>query len=478
MIKNVFYGVLLLATSNLHAEQIVTLEDVVRNVLSSHLEIERQDTVVELSDAQTQQMSSAFDWNLVTEGGFRRPLVPTSNPDGTLTTETEANNVYNITFGMEKKFRSGITIAPGVSYSQNLNSNSSDALANSTPLGHLGVKIPFLRGRGNKTTTANEHAAKEIHRSSELSKERTIAKILVNATSVFWQSVAAKRNLNAENLADKEAAAITENLKKLSEQGELSVLEYQSSVANLNLRRLKIEKSATTWNSTRRKLARLMDSSHRIKNLPITGDQFPGFVLDDTLSLDKNTLIDLALEQRRDLLALEHQIQSKRLNLFKAGNDLLPQLDLNLDLDKITLTYAQSLGKNLGKGRKRASAAELKAQQIELQMLKRSITDDVYEAIENLQLSFSSHQRARKAYRLLDQIAKTTRERVVQGTAERNEYLSALDKLSDVERIINSASVDYVTALAQLRLSTGTLPIDSKNIKNTLNTLLTVPTNG
>lgn len=132
----------------------------------------------------------------------------------------------------------------------------------------------------------------------------------------------------------------------------------------------------------------------------------------------------------------------------------------------------------MGKGRKRTSAAELKAQEIELQMLKRSITDDVYEAIENLQLSFSSGQRAQKAYRLLDQIVKATRERVAQGTATRNEYLSALDKLSDVERIISNASVDYVTALAQLRLSTGTLPIDSKNIKNTLNTLLTEPTNG
>jgi hypothetical protein len=92
-------------------------------------------------------------------------------------------------------------------------------------------------------------------------------------------------------------------------------------------------------------------------------------------------------------------------------------------------------------------------------------------------LSFNSYQRAQKAYRLLDQIANTTRDKVAQGTTARNEYLSALDKLSDVEHIINDASVNFVTSLAKLRLATGTLPVGSENAKNTMNVLLTVPTN-
>lgn len=476
MINGFIYAFLLLISVSSQAEQVITLEDVVRSVLNSHLEIERQQAFVERSDAITQQASSAFDWNIVAEGGFRRPVVPSSN-NGLLTTETETNNVYNVTFGMEKKFRNGITIAPGISYSQNLNKNRSDALANSVSVGHFAIKVPLLRGRGSKIATATENSSKEIHNAAILNKKRSAAKVIANSIQLYWQSVAAKRNLKIERFAGDEATLITENLKKLSEQGELSFLEYQSSVANLNLRRLKIEKSAATWNSTRRKLARLMSGSYKIKTLPITINHFPDFVLSESLDLDESALIEMAIEQRRDLLALQRKIESKRLNLFTVSNNMLPRLDLNLDLDKITLTYAQSLGKNLSKGRKRVSASELKAHKVELKMLKRSIADEVYEAIENLKFSYSSHQRAQKAYRLLDQIAATTKDRVTQGTVARNEYLSALDKLSEVERIINNASVDYIAALTKLRLSTGTLLIDSKNIKNTLNTLLTVPTN-
>jgi len=467
-----------LTISNSNANQVITLEDVVRSVLNSNLEIDKQQTLVDGSNAAAQQVSSEFDWNLAAEGGLRRPRVPKANSEGLLTNETEFNYVSKVSVGMEKRFRNGITFAPGGSYSQNLNSNRSDVLADSVSAPSLAVTIPLLRGRGTKATTANEQAAKQTQKASELNKDRTTAKIIVNATHQYWQSVAAKRNLEAEQKAGEEAADITENLKKLSEQGELSILEYQSSVANLNLRRLKIEKSAATWNSTRRKLARIMESGHRIKNLPVSDNQFPNFGEEEHLILDENVLIDIAFEQRRDLLALQRKLQSKKLNLVKFRNDMQPQLDLNLDLDKITLSYAQSLGRNLSKGRKRASSAELKAQEIELQMLKQAISDEVYETVDNLQLSFKSYKRAHKAYRLLDQIANTTRDKVVQGTAARNEYLSALDKLSEVEQIINAASVDYATALAKLRLATGTLPIGSTKIQDTLKTLLTVPTNG
>ena len=479
MLRKIVYALLLLFTINSsQANPVVGLEDIVRSVLNSNLEIDKQQILVDQSNAIAQQVSAEFDWNLAAEGGVKRPRVPGTSPEGYLTNETEFNYVSKIAVGMEKQFRNGITIAPGGSYSQNLNDNRSEVLADSVTAPSIAVTIPLLRGRGTEVTTANEQAAKETQKASELIRDRATAKIIVNATHQYWQSVAAKRNLEAEQKAGDEAAAITETLKKLSEQGELSILEYQSSVANLNLRRLKIEKSAVTWNSTRRKLARLMESGHRIKILPVSDDQFPNFGVETDLILDENVLIDIAFEQRRDLLALQRKVQSKRLNLVKSRNDMQPQLDLNLDLDKITLSYAQSLGRNLSKGRKRASTAELKTQEIELQMLKQAISDEVYETVENLQLSFKSYKRAHKAYRLLDQIANTTRDKVAQGTAARNEYLSALDKLSEVEQMINAASVDYATALAKLRLATGTLPVSSEKLQETLKKLLTVPTNG
>ncbi|HFE38771.1 MAG TPA: hypothetical protein ENK06_10210, partial [Gammaproteobacteria bacterium] len=291
MLKRATYAILLLfVTNSSQADQLITLEDVVRSVLNSHLEIEKQRTYTERSDAAAQQTRSEFDWSLFAEGGYKRPRVPGSNDNGLLTAETKTNNVYNITVGMEKRFRNGITVAPGVSYSQNTSKNSSDVLANSVSLGHLAVTIPLLKGRGTEATTANERVAQETYEATRLDSDRAIAILLVNAASQYWQTVAATRNLAAARRAGKEAAAITETLKTLSEQGELSVLEYQNSVASLNLRRLKIEKSAVTWNSTRRKLARIIQNGYRINKLPISGEQFPAFDVEAVLGLNENTL--------------------------------------------------------------------------------------------------------------------------------------------------------------------------------------------
>jgi len=466
------------AIPNGHTAQFVSLEDIVRNVLNSSLEIDKQQTFVDRSAAVSQQAAGAFDWNILAEGGFRRPIVIKSDQNNALTNETEVINVYNVNFGVEKRFRNGISIAPGVSFTQSLNEENTDILADSIPVGRIAVNIPLLQGRGTDANTANERSAMESFKATEYSRDRVTAKVLVNAVVFYWQSVAAKKNLEAEKRADKEAATLTDTLKKLSELGELSILEYQTNVANLNLRRLKIEKSAVTWNSTRRNLAQLANTVHSDENLPIPKDDFPNFSTEIELNLDNNALLDMAFNQRRDLLALQRKIQSKRLNLLKKRNDTQPKLDLNVDLDKITVSYVQTLDGNLSKGLEKDTAAELKAYEIDLQLLKRTITDDVYAATRRLSLSYKSYQRAHKARRLLEQIAKATREKVEQGTASRNEYLSALDKLLDVERIISSANVDYVAALAELRLATGTLPIGSENIKNTLNALLTVPTNG
>ncbi len=469
---------LLSSMSSAHSDQIVILEDVVRGVLGYNLETKKQQTYVEQSDAAAQQISSVFDWSLIAEGGYRRPRVPGTNNDNLLTAETETNNVYSVRLGVGKQFRNGITVRPGISYSKNTNGNASDVLAESVSLGHLAVNIPLLRGRGTQATTANERASQKNVEASKLNKDRRLAETLVHANAQYWQSVAAKRNLEAKQRAGEEAVAISETLRKLSEQGEVSVLEYQNSVANLNLRRLKIEKSAVTWNSTRRKLARLIQKEHRIDNLPISESQFPNFDPKTSLNLNENALVDLAFEQRRDLLALHRRVQSRHIGLFKARNDMWPQLDLNLDLDKVYVNYTQSLGNNLGKGRKRDAAAKLRAHEIEIQMLKRAISDEVYEAIEDLKYSLKSYRHAYEAHQLLTQIASTTRNNVSQGTAGRTEYLTALDKLSDVEHIMNEASVNYINALAKLRLATGTLALRNDSIKNTLNTLLSVPSNG
>ncbi len=469
---------LIFNVSSAYSSQAVTLEDVVSSVLGYNLETEKQQTYIEQNHAAAQQISGAFDWRLVAEGGYRRPRVPGTNEENLLTAETETNTVYSARLGVGKQFRNGITVRPGISYSINTNGNASDVLAESVSLGHLAVNIPLLRGRGTQVTTANERASQKTVEASKLNKDRRLAETVVRASTQYWQSVAAKRNLEARQRAGEEAIAISGILRKLSEQGEVSVLEYQNSVANLNLRRLKIEKSVVTWNSTRRKLARLIQNEHRIGNLPISVSQFPDFDPKIRLNLNESALVDLAFEQRRDLLALHQRVQSKHISLFKARNDMWPQLDLNLDLDKVYVNYTQSLGNNLGKGRQRDAAAKLRSHELDVQMLKQAISDEVYEAIEGLKFSLESYRLSYKAHKLLVQIAGTTRNNVSQGTAGRNEYLAALDKLSDVEHIMNNASVDYINALAKLRLATGTLALRNASIKNTLNTLLSVPSNG
>jgi len=94
MTRIIVYAFLFWSTiSNSNANQTITLEDVVRNVINSNVENDKKQTIVERSHAATQQVSAECDWNLAAEGGVHRPRVPQATDEGYLTNRSEFNYV-------------------------------------------------------------------------------------------------------------------------------------------------------------------------------------------------------------------------------------------------------------------------------------------------------------------------------------------------------------------------------------------------
>jgi len=472
-----FFAVFLLSFGHsAFANSEVTLRDVVEAVLTKHLVIEKRDAQVQGGTAQLQQAGGEFDWNIFAEAGYKQPRVPGSQ-NGLLTTETTTNDVFSVSLGAQKRFRNGIAIEPGVSISRNYSKDASDVLADSVTVGHFKISVPMLQGFGEKSTSALERAARQSFHASELDGDRDIAETLVASVVLYWQNVAIKRNIDAMRRVDEVAKTTSETVRKLSEQGELPSLEYQRSNADLNLRRLRIEKILLTWNSTRRELGKFLNGNEITNELPTAVGEFP-VEIPEVNGASTEQLIQLALDKRRDLRALERQLDAKRSEYIKIKDGLLPKLDLNIDIDRVSLNYAQSIGNNVAKGRKSAQHVEIRRLELQIKQLRQDVSDEVSSIVQRVRGNRANYMRAKEAYNILAQITQHTREQVEQGAISRGEYLAALDELSNVEHIINEASVNHVIALAQLRLATGTLPIGSKNIETTVNALITVPNGG
>ena len=437
-------------------EQALTLYQLVEGVLAHHPEVALQQNLRRRNQALLQQARGLYDWNIYAEGGYRRPSVPATN-DGNLTSDTATDEVYHLALGAERRLRSGITIAPGFSYAQNQDEEGSEVLAESVPLGHLAVTVPLMRGSGT-AAASDEQVAEREYQATVQSGERAIAIALIEVVESYWRTLAMGEEISALKRGAEAAEEVNERLRRLSQRGEATLLDYQRSQANLNVRRIELEKAQIAWEEVRWGLARLLgEGADEVVPRPVTA--FPITQGQDE-ALDLAALHRLALRQRRDLGALESQLAGARLNLARMRNESEPQLDLNLDLDRIFLSYRQSLSGTLAQGRVGEHSATVTKLALALAERRRVVGDEVRQAVQALRLNRSSYQRAAQSRDLLRDSVQVVRQQSEQGVIPFTDYLTALDSLAQIERLLTDAAVEHAVALARLRLATGTLPVN------------------
>lgn len=435
------------------AGQPMRLEDAIRVGLGGGPALQREDERVNRAAARLQQAQGAFDWQALADTGWERLYVPQSR-GGFLTESTETIDAWRTTVGIGRKFRNGIEIKPGVTiYAETGGASAGQTLGQTRTRPTIGLTVPLLRGLGESGTGSPEQAAQEAVNAAQSTRNFAAQKAVHDMVQSYWHCLAATRHVELLSVSEQNARDYMEWLRRLADTGQIERTVLQRAEASHAMRHVEIGKAEEALRGCRRSLALVAGGA------PTPVGEFPaiesaGPAVDQ---LTESGLLELALAQREDLQALDRMIVAERARLRGAQDGSWPKLELYADVNRGGLRYTQSLGRNLEKGQMaEASAAESEAR-LNRQQAETQIKSELQDALGQLAQARSIWFTLAGSIRLLDQVLADTRRRVAAGTTDRKEYRDIQDQATQARRQMIDANLQFASALAALRLATGTI---------------------
>jgi outer membrane protein TolC len=473
------------------------------------LHIEEQQVVS--SRAVRRQASGAFDAVIGTslsQNRINNPLTPFNQQQAGLLgiiTNNQVSNVTNLDIGATKEYRNGITISPSF-----LNTRTTDNIydlggVNLTTLAFQ-VNVPLLRGRGHDVAAARETAAGIEVEASLLDLNQTIASLLSNTASSYWDAVGAAKNLKVVQESEERGKIYVKNVQTLIAAGRVPASEIHQVQANLATRsaaRISAEQSLL---AVRQQLALAMGlSTDQMAKVGMPADDFPiddGQVLAVLNSHSLQQFFDLALVRRADYLAAKKRELEQRTLLTPARNGTLPQLSLNLStgyssLDEGTgianffsapgraprgpdvgvgVTYQFPPSNNAALGALMLAQSNVRQAELRTLQTSQSIMASVVTAVGGVRNAALQLQRAREAVAASQAALDGEREKYRLGVGQLVDVLTMEDRLTVAEQSQVSAELGYAVALTQLRFATGSIVEPAQTVQSVdRDVFLTVP---
>ncbi|MES9881143.1 MAG: TolC family protein [Sedimenticola sp.] len=441
----------------LHAQQTgLVLEDVVQQVLRENpqLQIGRQQVLH--AEALHDQADGQFDWGVYANAGLERRYVPVARGD-LLTSRSELNSYWTTQIGVRKQFQNGVSIGPGVVfYSGSDGATEAADQAVSRPM--VNLNIPLMRGAGKQVVMEDSNAAAGLVEAARADGQHAAAQVLTSAVIAYWKALAAAERLSVLERAEIPAADFVASLQQLVEQGESPPALHDQARADLMLRRLEIGQASSELHSARRQLAAALGSAGFE---PQVAGQLPQpGALREPAPVDDALLTRMALERRPDLVAMKQRLQAQDIRLLAARDQLRPKVDLSVDFEHVMLHYEQSLGKRAAKGGVAQKQANLEELRLQLQQRERQVHAEVGDALALLRGARRDSEQAIASVALYRTLVEEARRKVRLGEAVNSEYTLMQDRLARSHAKEIAVRLQYVTAVASLRLATGTTGIE------------------
>ena len=214
-------------------------------------------------------------------------------------------------------------------------------------------------------------------------------------------------------------------------------------------------------------------------SLPIAGstnlsvDSFPDPIF---LPLDGERIVELAIKNRLDLIDLQLQLSVEDLALLFNKNQLKPALDLNASASiadrgsslsdslgadftswNIGATFSLPIGNRAAKSRLRQSELQKERVAITMQNQRRVVTQQVYDAIDQLEQSWQLILAARQESALASSTFDAEERQFLAGVRTATDVLEAADFLAEAQLREVQALGAYEQSKITLALATGTL---------------------
>ncbi|HYG62448.1 MAG TPA: TolC family protein [Thermoanaerobaculia bacterium] len=448
------------------------------------------------------RVRSARGLLLSTRGEFD-PVLATSVGEEEITNpiserSSEEQRILTNSLGVTKRFRTGLSVEPGLSLSR---TEETDAVNVGTF--SFTVRQPLLRGRGRDVTMAPELSAEREVAASELDLRQTTAERMLAVVSQYWQTRAAALNLEILQENEDRSRELLETTRKLIEADVTPAAELVQVEANLVAAEASRIGGERLLFEAQRDLGREIGLDRAsIAALRLPTDPFPTVPAAAVPAASNGErFVAAALDRRADLRAARERRNAAEVLLRAADDGLKPRLDLvwipsytglvegndagsffsplyrnvpgasssfGLTLSWPTLN-SQARGERI-----RIEAAREQSLLFE-DLVARQIGADVPTALDAVQREAQRVERATTAIRLYEQTVINEEKKLRAGSSTLIDLISQRDRLTAARQSQVSANLALALALARLRFETGTLPVEGEPGPNWFGELTSVP---
>lgn len=488
------FAAMMLAGATTAQAQALRLSDALATALARNPDIAVGHTQVESARGQQQQEQGRFDWNLYSGVNYQKLITPLTD------TAIAANGggfdqtrVYTTGYqaGIARQLRSGVLLDANIdTVGQNSRTAPPRLPQQNLSRLNLTLTLPLLRGRGARAVGAAEDAARLAVEARRYALLDSTARILHRTLVAYW-NYRARIELEKVAISSEERSAnLLKSIQKLvdaSERPPADLVLLRADQAD----RASARASATLARvEARQELGRVLGlDAAAIANLPVPAEMLPDVAaLPPHLSTAPADMAVAALARRPDLRALALQDEAARRLLAGSTDALKPRLDLDVGMTTARagegggrygmlrdtqrgqsspsvfakLNFEFPVGNNSAKGEVRQRAAEVARLEIEQRDLGIAVATGVENAWQALATSADQLNIAREGLALYEKAVNQ------EMTKQRNGISTLIDVINTESRFV-SARINYLqvqlahaTALAQLRLETGTLvPADA-----------------
>ncbi len=452
----------LLCSAPALADEGVTLEQALSQTLLHSPVLQQGEAKVKQVAGQMKQAAAAFDWTIAGKAGWERLYMPRIR-NGVLTDELETSSALKAEAGISKTFPNGITVQPGFVFYANTSASEAQTFGLTKPRPHINVNIPLWQGSGqNNLARTTQKAAEQNLEASRSENQFLRARALHDVAQVYWRCLALKGQFDAARQSEEESLDYDALLKRQAETGQLEPVELDRAMAQQAVRHVDVSKLRLTLQACLRELAQSMGGSETGANLPARLDgRFPDLALMGAAvqALDQARLTELALERRLDLQALSQQVGAADTKLRGARNGLGPKVDLSLDTDGVFLNLSKSLEGNLENGLLEEAQGAQSQARLALKLAQDQARRDIGDQVQALKAGLQDWRALSRSVHLLEGVMDSTRKRVQAGVLTRQSQIDTANNLAETRQAMIDAQWRFVSALAALRLVTGTLSV-------------------
>ncbi|MCC6264426.1 MAG: TolC family protein [Bryobacterales bacterium] len=308
----------------------LTLQSYLDLVMANNTNIALQKVMLEIPKNAIERSLAFLDPTVNAGFSATRSQTPSTNQLEGAAVVSSLNQPANLSY--QQTFLTGTQVSVGTNASRSSTNNSFQTFNPGLNTNfQITVAQSLLQGRGTTVNRLPIMIARNAFKTNEFQFQNQVTQLLSQAESAYWDYLEARENLRVQEAALQLRDASLKRAQRELELGaipELDIFQPQADFAQAQVTLTQARfRLARTEDALRQQMG--LDLDPKIRALPMEfTDSIPA--PSATESIDRESMVDVALSTRPDLLSQRQQILGDEYSARLASNALRPNLTLNL----------------------------------------------------------------------------------------------------------------------------------------------------